>query len=98
MSLTRIVRGVASDEIKDAARWYERRVAGDGRLFSAEVRRVMGDIMVQPLSYAVAHGDIRQVPVGRFPYCVYSRALASRIIVVGVVHNARDPSVWQGRR
>jgi toxin ParE1/3/4 len=33
----------------------------------------------------------------RFPYGIYFRAEARRIVVLAVFHSRRDPEIWRGR-
>ncbi len=51
----------------------------------------------QPDRYPIVARDVREAPVPRFPYCIYYRVKLDRVVVIAVVHTARDPSVWQGR-
>jgi plasmid stabilization system protein ParE len=41
--------------------------------------------------------DIRRAVVTRFPYSVFYRADATRVEVIAVFNNRRDPSIWQSR-
>jgi plasmid stabilization system protein ParE len=94
---TLVLRRVAQREIDDAADWYERQRVGLGEQFIEEVNRMFGVLLATPELYPVVHGDIRQALLHRFPYAVYYLVEPDRVIVVGVVHTARDPAVWQGR-
>lgn len=58
---------------------------------------MFGSIRERPELYAVIHEDLREALARRFPYAVYYRAEPEQVVVVAVVHTARDPSVWQGR-
>jgi plasmid stabilization system protein ParE len=44
-----------------------------------------------PEMFARCHGDVRRVIVSRFPYAVFYRVEAERIVVLAVLHTARDP-------
>jgi toxin ParE1/3/4 len=65
--------------------------------FVDEVQAALDAIADHPGRYAVASGDIREAPVNRFPYCVYYRVRAGRVVVVAIFHASRDPAVWQSR-
>ncbi|SRR5260370_14926503 len=97
MSLSLVFRNAAQAEFDGAALWYEARCAGLGTHFVAEVQRVLDTIMNQPDRYPVVYGDVREAAVRRFPYCVYYRAKADRVVVIAVFHTSRDPAVWQAR-
>jgi plasmid stabilization system protein ParE len=51
----------------------------------------------QPHLYAEVHNDIREALVDRFPYAVYYRVEPAQVVVVAIVHTARDPAIWQSR-
>lgn len=57
----------------------------------------MGEIANQPDLYPVAARDIREAPVRGFPYCVYYRVRAGRLVVLAVFHQSRNPTDWQSR-
>ena len=97
MSLPVIFRRVAQTEFDDSAAWYDSQQPGLGADFVAEVQAVLDTISNQPDRYPVAHRDLREAPVARFPYCVYYRVRPNEIVVVAVFHTSRDPSGWQSR-
>jgi plasmid stabilization system protein ParE len=37
---------------------------------------------------------VRRMIVSRFPYAVFYRVEADRIVVLAVLHTARDPESW----
>jgi plasmid stabilization system protein ParE len=44
--------------------------------------------------FARAHGEVRRAVVSRFPYAVFYRIEPKRVVVLAVLHMARDPKVW----
>lgn len=84
-------------ELRSAHDWYEQSRSGHGDDFAAAVDRVFEAISANPEVYGIAHLDIREGLLARFPYVVYYRVLRNRIRVVAVCHTSRDPSVWQTR-
>src|SRR5207247_9991893 len=87
----------AQAEFDGAAVWYDARRAGLGKDFVTEVQRILDTIVNQPDRYPVVYGDVREAAVRRFPYCVYYRAKADRVVVIAVFHTSRNPAVWQAR-
>jgi toxin ParE1/3/4 len=98
MTLLLVLRPQAQAEFADAAIWYEAQRAGLGHKFVSEVEKTLDNIADQPDRYAIAHGDIREAPVLRFPYVVYYRIKPKSVVVIAVFHSARDPAIWQTRR
>jgi plasmid stabilization system protein ParE len=47
-----------------------------------------------PEMFARVHGDVRRMIVSRFPYAVFYQIEADRIVVLAVLHTARDPESW----
>jgi plasmid stabilization system protein ParE len=47
-----------------------------------------------PEMFARVHGDVRRVIVSRFPYAVFYKIEADWIVVLAVLHTARDPKSW----
>jgi plasmid stabilization system protein ParE len=97
VSLPIVFRRAARAEFDDAADWYEQRRTGLGPAFTATVQRVLDRIAAQPDLFATVWADVREAPVGRFPYAVYYREEPSQLLVLSIFHTSRDPSIWKGR-
>ena len=90
-------RSSAQAEYDGAVAWYDAQQPGLGPAFEAAVQTILAVIAGQPDRYPVSARDIREAPVGRFPYCVYYRVRVGRVVVVAVFHQSRDPAEWQSR-
>jgi plasmid stabilization system protein ParE len=44
--------------------------------------------------FARVHGEVRRAMVSRFPYAVFYRVEAKQVVVLTVLHTARDPRLW----
>lgn len=97
MSLLVKFSKAARSELIEAAAWYESKQPSLGTEFIAEIDRCLVLAAQQPLIYAVVYQGLRRVTTKRFPYGVYFRSNAQRLVVVAVFHSRRDPSVWQSR-
>jgi plasmid stabilization system protein ParE len=97
MTLPVVFRRAARAEFDDAADWYNSRHAGLGDSFVDAVQDTLDRIRSQPKLYAKVFRDIQEALVTGFPYCVYYRERAGRIVVLSVFHTARNPSIWQHR-
>jgi plasmid stabilization system protein ParE len=97
MSLPLVIRPAAQAELDAAAAWYEGQQPGLGAALVAAVQQVFDTITTTPQRYPIVHADVRETVVPRFPYCVYYRERAGRVVVIAVFHTSRDPSVWQSR-
>ncbi len=93
-----IIRPEAKRDLRDAKRWY-RNVSRE--LADDFVRRVDEAIAVareRPLAFQRVHRTFRRVLLHRFPYALFYHADDDRIVVVAVLHQARDPEVLDPRR
>jgi toxin ParE1/3/4 len=97
MSRSLVLRSVAKFEFDEATDWYEQRRVGLGAKFVAQVQRVLDRISEFPESYPIVHGDIHETLVKRFPYAVYYRAEPTQVVVLAIIHTARNPATGQRR-
>ena len=97
MNYSVLVRGQAKRDLRQAAKWYEKRLSGLGREFVSEVETVIERIGENPLMYQPVHRDVRRAVVHRFPYGVFYHIEQNDIIVFAIIHLNRDVSAWQDR-
>ena len=97
MSLPVVYLPEAQDDIDSAYAGYEQRLAGLGDQFLVSLRDQVDRIQANPELYGVLHQDVRAAPMRRFPYVVYYRVEADRILVIAVQHGRRSAGAWQGR-
>jgi len=84
-------------DIEAAFEWYEHEEAGLGLHFLDELRASYRRILNHPLTYQDLRSGIRRALTRRFPYCIYFSIEADVIVVLAVLHSARDPEEWQRR-
>src|SRR4030095_15640493 len=87
----------AEAEFAAAALFYESRVVGLGRAFSAEVERVITLVREYPDAGASFWSPLRRVLVDRFPYAVIYRHERESIYIVAIAHLRRRPRYWRHR-
>src|SRR4051794_4134606 len=94
-----IIRPEAKRDLREARTWYQD--------ISSELKRDFVDRVVdaaialareRPLAFQIVHRTFRRILVHRFPYSVFYHADEERIVVVAVLHQARDPEVLATRR
>lgn len=89
-----VFRRGAGRDLADAYGWYEEQRAGLGEEFLASIDASFGIIARFPEMFAPAHGEVRRAIVSRFPFAVFYRVEPARIVVLAVLHSARDPASW----
>ncbi len=92
-----VFRRQARLEYGEAADWYEDRRAGLGAKFTDAVQEVLDSASVNPSRHPRVFDEVREGLVQGFPYCVYYREERGNLLVIGVFHTSRDPSIWQSR-
>lgn len=84
-------------DIQEAWFWYEHQKANLGDEFLLSVEASLSEIERNPFLYQINDTSIRIALMKRFPYKVIYSVEATRIGIIGVLHNRRDPSVWMVR-
>ena len=84
-------------DIEAALNWYELEQPGLGLEFLKELRAAYYRILESPFGYQDLRSGIRRALTRRFPYAVYFSIEDDVIVVVAILHTARDPSEWQFR-
>jgi plasmid stabilization system protein ParE len=92
-----IVRPEAEAELAEAFNWYEQQVDGLGSRFMLSADATINSIRRDPLQYPIVYKKVRRALTRRFPYQVFFTVDDLRIVVIGVFHGMRDPSIWQSR-
>ena len=99
MSLPIVLRSVAASEVRGTIRWYDEQREGLGDNFARAVFETLELIGEMPELHQVIEParTIRRALLRRFPYAVYYITETERIVVLAVLHVARDPSSWHER-
>lgn len=97
MNLPVVLRRKARAEFDAAIDWYEQQRPGLGTEFAERVQAVFDRISAMPEMHAKVYQEVRKALVRQFPYAVYYRVRADRVVVLAVVHNKRNPNVWKSR-
>src|SRR5438477_11159471 len=97
MTLRVVFRRAARAEFDAAALWYEDRQAGLGAQFVSEIDRVVELVSNHPERFPTKHLEIRGAQARRFPYSVFFRSEAKRVVVLAVFLARRNPAVWSVR-
>jgi plasmid stabilization system protein ParE len=92
-----VVSREAEAEYAEAAAWYANRSEALRARFIAQVRDTFAKIEASPERFAFVKPDVRMALVAKFPYAIFFRKDAARVVVLCVFHTSRDPSIWQQR-
>ena len=94
-----VFRRRVGKDLAGGYRWYEEQRAGLGEEFLAAVDASFDTIEEFPEMFARVRGHVRRAILTRFPYAVFYQIEPKRVVVLAVLHTARDPRLWpQPRR
>ncbi len=92
-----IVFPEATEEIREAARFYAKVRKGLAKEFRQELESCFRRIVSQPNSNRNLSPNARCCSLNRFPYGVVYFLRNNTIYVVAVMHLHRDPEYWKKR-
>jgi plasmid stabilization system protein ParE len=97
-----LVESEASNELREAALWYEAQRSGVGLAFLAAVDRTMEQVAAWPETGTPVPGlsadlPVRRMSIPRFPYYLAYLLTADAIRVLAVAHERRRPGYWHRR-
>ena len=84
-------------EIEGAFDWYETEEPGLGREFLEQLRATYHRVLENPFAFQDLRLGIRRALTLKFPYAVYYTVEEDTILILTVLHCARDPAEWQNR-
>jgi len=94
MALPLVFRRRVGEDLAGAYQWYEEQRVGLGEGFLAAVDASFDGIEKFPEIFARVHGEVRRAMVSRYPYAVFYRIESKQVVVLAVLHTARDPRLW----
>ena len=95
MSYKLILRQEAERDLVEAYKWYEEKVPGLGSNFMAVIELTLESIQENPVQFPVIYRNVRRALMRRFPYGIFYFLEGERIVVLGVMHTARNPAKWR---
>ena len=99
MALPVVYRRTVGRDLAGGFGYYEGQSEGLGEKFLAAVDSAFDAIERYPEMFSRVYGEVRRTLVSKFPYTVFFRVESKRVVVLTVLHTARDPKLWpQPRR
>ncbi len=91
---------LASDDLTEVLGWYkEQNAEGLHKRFIEALSQVLKRLENNPESNPIVHKNVRQALLKKFPYKIlytFDNAIVE-VLVIAVIHQKRDPKIWQGR-
>ncbi|HEV7239656.1 MAG TPA: type II toxin-antitoxin system RelE/ParE family toxin [Thermoanaerobaculia bacterium] len=92
-----IVSREARADIAEAVAWFRDRSPSLPARFGLELDAAYSSILEHPEMYPLVYRNFRRNLLQRFPYSIFYVVEPSSVLIVGVVHQARDESTWKRR-
>ena len=94
MALPVVYRRKVGRDLAGGFGYYEGQSEGLGERFLAAVDSAFDAIERYPEMFSRVHGEVRRAVLSKFPYAVFFRIEPKRVVVLTVLHTARDPKLW----
>lgn len=94
-----VILSLAEEDIREAAKWYNKQQKGLGKRFTAEVRENVHFIRQNPKAANIRYKNVRTTVLNIFPFMVHYTIDEKNktIIVSAVLHTSRNPELWKNR-
>lgn len=81
------------EDVLNTYLWYEKKALGLGEEFLRIFYFSIGNISNNPLVYQKVYNNFHRCLFKRFPYVIYFSVINKTIVIFGVFHCARNPSI-----
>lgn len=94
-----IILPLAKEDIREAAKWYNKQQKGLGKRFTAEVRENVHFIRQNPKASNIRYKNVRTAVLNKFPFMIHFTIddKNKTVIVSAVLHTSRDTELWKNR-
>jgi toxin ParE1/3/4 len=87
-----------ADDVLEAAGWYAAQNPTLGNTFVEHVAEAVRLLIQNPERRGSGELGVRYWPLRKFPFVVFYEVTADALLIVGVMHTARDAEKWILRR
>ncbi len=94
-----VILPLAKQDIRDAAKWYNERKPGLGKVFTMGVRKKVRFIRQNPKAIAIRYDNIRTSVLDVFPYMIHFEIDENKkqVVISAVLSTHQDPEIWNER-
>ena len=94
MTLPVVFRRRAQSDLAGTFDWYEEQRSGLGEELLSAVQSTSKSIGRYPEMFASVRGAVRRAMISKFPFAMFYLVEPKRVVVLRVLHTARDPNLW----
>src|SRR5450759_3160692 len=86
----------AKEELREAAKWYNKTRQGLGKELLARFRERLADLRANPLTCQIRYSEVHTALVEQFPYMLhyYVDHQNKTIVVISILHTSQNPIIW----
>ncbi|HEX7155190.1 MAG TPA: type II toxin-antitoxin system RelE/ParE family toxin [Thermoanaerobaculia bacterium] len=92
-----VISREARVDIAEAVDWFRGISPRLPQRLQHELEDIYATLLEHPELYPVVHKNLRRALLRKFPYSVFYLVEETVIVIIGVVHQARDESTWKQR-
>lgn len=94
-----IILPLAKEDVRETAKWYNKKQNGLGKRFTTEVREKVHFIRQNPKASNVRYNSVRTAVLNVFPFMIHFiiDEKNKTIVISAVLHSSRDPELWKNR-
>lgn len=85
------------NDIRQAVDWYNKQQPELGLRFISVLKKHLRKLEHSAMHYSVRYGDIRCMPIKRFPYMIHYRVQNKTVLVEAIFNTYRDSGLWEKR-
>ena len=85
-----LIRSAAEKDLDEAGKWYDEQRPGLRDEFLVSIAEAFTRLEQDPGRFRVLYKDVRRILVERFPYRIFYQIKGDNVIVMRVLHHARD--------
>jgi toxin ParE1/3/4 len=87
----------AQVELREAAAFYGLESGALRERFLSAIEAALEHVLGFPKASQVVRGDVRRMPLRRFPYSLLYTIRGNEVRILAVMHQGRRPFYWWGR-
>ena len=99
MKYSSVILPAAKEDLREAAKWYNKARPGLGIEWVAKFRKRLKELRTNPLTCQIRYSEVHTALVEKFPYMIhyYADQQNKTIVVISILNTNRDPQIWDER-
>ena len=93
------ISGLAKEDQREAARWYNKQMKGLGSQFMNRIRERVLDLEKNPFIFQIRYSNIYTAVVRQFPFMIHYTIVKfnKTVDIIAILNTYRNPEIWKNR-